>query len=336
MADLDSSTKGDFFVRHILNYTGEYDYSRWKYSFEELRTFYSWSTVFTMTGSALSVFLNVFLIISLLVVEELRKMIFFPIALQAFMDVLGPGISNVIHVIWSQGLLWYIENSPSDYDYLYKTELSYLYEFAASTTVNGIFTCVLIFFKSILNETSTGFCITASAFIRYCMICHPAKDLLTSTQLKGLSTTIVLLILVSLVFNGLAFMFIFEPFDYAYSDYRTGTKAKKFVLQCSRYNFSLNYPLWRMTVYLIMPALLSAFFYFKICRVLLNCKRNEERNRNLTLAFLANWLLWVVLWTPYYFLTYLSLQFDHKRVGVHENNLRYALLTRLILIRENI
>ena len=55
-----------------------------------------------------------------------------------------------------------------------------------------------------------------------------------------------------------------------------------------------------MSVGLILPALFSGFFYVNVIVVLLRRNRDTARNRNLTLAFLVSWLLWLICYVFHY------------------------------------
>ena len=44
--------------------------------------------------------------------------------------------------------------------------------------------CWIIIFRNILNEYSTGWCIVACAFIRYCKVCYPTSTILTKRTLR--------------------------------------------------------------------------------------------------------------------------------------------------------
>ena len=86
--------------------------------------------------------------------------------------------------------------------------------------------CGLTFFRLIVNEFSTGLCIFASAFIRYCLICLPTSDILTENRLKALSVGLVVAIMTLLAFNVWDMSYNFRPHqdgytnpDYDYEDY---------------------------------------------------------------------------------------------------------------------
>ena len=53
-------------------------------------------------------------------------------------------------------------------------------------------------------------------------------------------------------------------------------------------------------LFLFLPAFLASFFYISVCRVLMARDRDEERNRNLSIAFITSCFFWIVLWLPHY------------------------------------
>ena len=77
------------------------DYELTKYFDYGLQTFHALSTVFTIMGSFMCVVLNSLLIHCIFATPEFRNLLFFPIGLQAGMDVVGPGIANIIYAYFS-------------------------------------------------------------------------------------------------------------------------------------------------------------------------------------------------------------------------------------------
>ena len=69
--------------------------------------------------------------------------------------------------------------------------------------------CILIFFRSILNECSTGLCILTTSFIRYYLVCHPTGVFLTEQKLRMISLIMVLLIIAALTWTALTIKFNF-------------------------------------------------------------------------------------------------------------------------------
>ena len=62
-----------------------------------------------------------------------------------------------------------------------------------------------------------------------------------------------------------------------------------------------------MVVFFVIPAITGGYFYIRVIIRLLKQEKRAARNRQLSVAFLASWLLWVVCWTPSYVVSYMSL-----------------------------
>ena len=77
------------------------DYARFSHSAEAMVVFYEWSTVLSIIGSLFCFTFNAFLLYCLLTTQEFKSLLFFPIGLQALIDLIGPGISNLVYVILS-------------------------------------------------------------------------------------------------------------------------------------------------------------------------------------------------------------------------------------------
>ena len=123
----------------------------------------------TIVLSAMSTILNFFLLLNLLLDKESRTWDFYPIILQAFCDMIGPGVANIIHEVRNTALQDHIEKA--DYQFLMgRIPLSRLGAFYSSESVLD---CVLNYMRVFLNEYSTGLCICATGLLRYLYICHP-------------------------------------------------------------------------------------------------------------------------------------------------------------------
>ena len=70
-------------------------------------------------------------------------------------------------------------------------------------------------------------------------------------------------------------------------------------------------PLWRSSidfvVLYIIPVLCSAFFYSNIIKVLRRREKQAGRNRNISVCFVASWLLWIIFWCPKFLIAMLDL-----------------------------
>ena len=62
-----------------------------------------------------------------------------------------------------------------------------------------------------------------------------------------------------------------------------------------------------MVVFFVMPAITAGYFYTRVIIGLLKQERRAARNRHLSVAFFASWLLWVVCWTPSYVVSYMRI-----------------------------
>ena len=90
-------------------------------------------------------------------------------------------------------------------------------------------------------------------------------------------------------------------------------------------------------VCLALPASISAFCYFRLAIKLFQRGRHVSRNRNLTIAFLVSWILWIVCWCP----NYLGMTFyDEENYGeakreslTKKSNLSSVLLKHLMTTR---
>ena len=112
----------------------------------------------------------------------IEKFVIFPIGLQAIIDMMGPGISNIIYSYFSNKQLRQDLIDPYDYEeYASYTSVKLL---ALIVLVRGKSGCILTFLRSVLNEYATGLCVVSSAFFRYCLICHPTRNILTKKFLR--------------------------------------------------------------------------------------------------------------------------------------------------------
>ena len=82
-------------------------------------------------------------------------------------------------------------------------------------------------------------------------------------------------------------------------------------------------PFWRVCIdgflLLVVPAIISGFFYMNVIRNLWNQEKRVERNRVLSISFIISWFLWILLWTPKITLGFLQL--SAKSVSYSAGNL---------------
>ena len=151
----------------------------------------SWASILL---SIQSVVLNFILLLNLFLDSELRQLQFYPVMLQAFCDLLGPGIANVIYELrvsydnfFLDGELEFFSNG---------WPLSSVNRLQEST--NDILSCILMYLRVFLNETSTGICVCAVGLYRYIVVCHPLKKV-TVTFHRVSSAVVTLFVVFALV-----------------------------------------------------------------------------------------------------------------------------------------
>ena len=146
-----------------------------------------------------SVAFNMLLLAFLLSHEDFRSWTFFPVVMQGLIDICGPGIANVIYE-WKlmskynaiAKLLASVEHWQSPY--------VPIVQFESFHRVGGLLGCVLLELRTFLNEYSTGFCLTATAFVRYMLVCQPSLKL-ASNHHKVLAAGLVAVTSISLTLS---------------------------------------------------------------------------------------------------------------------------------------
>ena len=302
-----------------------------------IEEFHLWSTVFTVFGSVLCTVLNSYLIYCLVTVEDFKNLIFFPIGMQAAIDVIGPGISNIIY-----SCLAHLQLRDTISDYRLGTNYfePSIDSIESSVTIFGKLGCLLTFFRSILNEFSTGYCVLASAFIRYCLICHPTRDILTVTRLRALSMVLVLVVLAFLAANIIDMSINYRMYSHDYEYDYHNTTVDRFIENCAQFTKRNNKQHFRLfldiCICLIIPAVPTAFFYSQIIKSLLQRDRDQERNRSLVMAMLLNCTAWLVCWVPYYVIMSFAVKFGYKKELASELSASDVLVDRIVIVRDYI
>ena len=140
------------------------------------------------------IFYNVLLITFLLSYKDFRNWQFYPMMLQAGIDSLGPGVANIIYNIRVDEHVHLISKAPFLLNSLFLHVLPVLGRY------NGSDACILTYFRELLNEVSTGLCISVTGLYRYLMVCHPTSIREASFYKKGalLVTTVIILQLILL------------------------------------------------------------------------------------------------------------------------------------------
>ena len=120
--------------------------------------------------SAYCILGNVQLLAFLLTTEELRSWQLYPVMLQAFTDILGAGIGNLVYEIKVfSNLAAFRDNMYSD-KASYRVPVRKLYQALVFVSTEG---CILTYLRILLNEYSTGLCVVTTAVYRYVLVCHP-------------------------------------------------------------------------------------------------------------------------------------------------------------------
>ena len=305
------------------------DYSLTKYFDDGFLSFYLWANLWSFLGSVICIVLNLFLIMCVLTMEDFRGWIFFPVCMQAAIDIVGPGFANIFYNVISFNNL---REELSSLEYLISEEFEKL------TKVDGKVGCILVFFRSILNEYTTGICVLASAFFRYCLICHPTAGISSEENLKNISISLLLAIFVILTLNFWDMAVRGRSVSLSFDTSSVET-SNRFIANCINFLYRNNVQsplLFRdIVTFFCVPASVSAFFYIRIFIVLRGRERNQNRNRNLIVAFVLNWILWVFCWTFYYTTMSIKLGYETKRKLTSERTLVDLVEERLSSSKEH-
>ena len=122
--------------------------------------------------STICIIYNLILLVFLIKTQEFRKWMFFPMMLQALVDIIGPGVANLIFE-------WRLESNILEYkrihDSVYSQYSSFLLprNFFLFNSLTGIPQCVLVYLRVLLNQYSTGLCMLATAIFRHLAVYHP-------------------------------------------------------------------------------------------------------------------------------------------------------------------
>ena len=134
-------------------------------------TFISAKQILGCSLSLICVVFNAILLCFLASKEQFRSWVFCPLAFQATVDILGPGIANFFYEIY------YYDSMVTQREARLST-FGYAKVSPGSLTLIKILRfrpigCVMTYLREFLNEFSTGFCILTTAFFRYLAVCHP-------------------------------------------------------------------------------------------------------------------------------------------------------------------
>ena len=138
---------------HFERVSGYLDSENEKYLWDDsVETIFAVKHYSSLLLSALCVFLNSLLVLFLATNKGFRDMKFFPLALQAVVDIIGPGVANCVFEVRSyQKTMDILRLSASRGD---STSLRALKNFA--TVIGGDTGCLLALLRMVLNEYATG------------------------------------------------------------------------------------------------------------------------------------------------------------------------------------
>ena len=289
-------------------------------------------TVVVSCSSGMCVVLNAMLLFFLLTRKKFRNLKFFPLMLQALVDMIGPGITNIIHeaILYPQfkkEVTSKIDPDSNDFK-----EVFY-YEYLSLIRLSGAWSCLITYLRLVLNEYTTGLCVLLGAFIRYALVCHPRRNILSSRVLRVLSVFLILYVSLALVANGLDMYFNFYPMETGSSSgaqkWHFHSKVEIFLNNCEAYvNRTNKRAVIDCIITLVIPASISCFFYVSIMVTLCNQKTHTSRNSTLSICFAASWLLWLLCWTPNYISLALMNETNSKKISYFE---AYVILLRIPL-----
>ena len=143
-----------------------------------------------------SVAFNMLLLAFLLRHNDFRSWTFFPVIMQGLIDICGPGVANGIYE-WKLMDKYYAKQKHFARDDLMGPPYVHFVDFENLHWVGGLLGCVLLELRTFLNEYSTGICLTATAFVRYLLVCRPSLSL-TSSHHKVLAAALVTITSISI------------------------------------------------------------------------------------------------------------------------------------------
>ena len=120
--------------------------------------------------SSISIVYNILLIVFLLKTDEFHSWAFFPIMMQAFVDIIGPGIANIVFEcqLTTRMREFIVQQTRTN-------SIPFLLprDFVLFNSLSGIPQCLLVYLRVLLNEYTTGCCMVATAVFRYLSVYQP-------------------------------------------------------------------------------------------------------------------------------------------------------------------
>ena len=117
-----------------------------------------------------SILMNTLLLTFLFSTPEFRSWQFFPLMMQATIDIVGPGFANLVYE-WQ--VFKYLPVLEEKIIKLFRCNPAYIRDSNDLLTIYGPLECIIMNLRCLLNEYSTGFCLLAISFYRYLLVCHP-------------------------------------------------------------------------------------------------------------------------------------------------------------------
>ena len=121
-----------------------------------------------------SIFMNTLLLTFLFSTPEFRSWQFFPLMMQATIDIVGPGFANLIYEC---KLFQYLPVLEGKVIKQVGYSPAFIRNSSTLLTLYGPLECLIMNLRCILNEYSTGFCLLATSFYRYVLVCHPTMTI---------------------------------------------------------------------------------------------------------------------------------------------------------------
>ena len=274
------------------------DYKEWDQ--DDLVRMFAVKTAISCSMSLICIIFNSLLLLFFAFEKSFRKLNFCPVVAQAVIDLLGPGLANFVYEIWSYATV--------SGDFGHWAVVVFEVKGIEFSLVEGISRlrnwpgCFLSFLRILMNEYTTGMCVLATSLIRYLLICHPTTTL-PENKVFLLSLLAVIigsgLIAMLINFGSMSMHYLTSSRDYF--------KMTDFIVNCDTIYYRKTARIvFESVMCLAIPATPSGYFYLRVAFKLLNRERNQSRNRNLTIAFILSWFLWIICWTP----SYWAMSFD--------------------------
>ena len=248
--------------------------------------------------------------------KELRKWQFFPVGLQAFIDIISSGIPAFLISLAQIEYTKPYTDGPSNFLY------SWLLR---DTPLRNWGWCVAEYLRLNFNELGSSLCILVIACERFILVCLPfrAQEILTTrSRMKGYSTVIGLLLAYT------AFHFLNFHFEWVNSNIHLLT------CHADRYNPARTFPKMSLVystiiVMFVGPAAVSLALYIAISVALLRKKRNTSKNVSLTIAFFLSMIAWLLLAIPYFAAAVMSIKIRNGTPDLLGN----TSLAKLVIVR---